>query len=156
MEHKISHERYEAHRPFKQFTARLERALGRFDGTVMANAASDPKGVEYALEAQEGEEGMMLFGMQDQGEILTLVGAPRLAKQYMIGNPLVAMQMAKHDIRAALYAPLCVLIFEEGGKTFAEYDLPSSLFEQFGNEEVTVVARTLDEKILRLLEIAAE
>jgi hypothetical protein len=41
--------------------------------------------------------------------------------------------MTQHDIRASLYAPLRVLIYEnEEGKTCVEYDKPSSLFGQFG------------------------
>jgi uncharacterized protein (DUF302 family) len=37
------------------------------------------------------------------------------------------MQMTQHDIRAGLYAPLRVLVYEnDDGKTCVEYDKPSS------------------------------
>jgi uncharacterized protein (DUF302 family) len=58
------------------------------------------------------------------------------------------MQMTQHGIRASLYAPLRVLIYEnEEGKTCVEYDKPSSLFGQFENAKVTEVATMLDRKV---------
>ena len=72
--------------------------------------------------------------------------------QYLVGNPLFAMQMTQHDIRAGLYAPLRVFIYEnEDGKTSVEYDKPSSLFGQFGNAKVTEVATMLDRKLEQLV-----
>jgi uncharacterized protein (DUF302 family) len=60
--------------------------------------------------------------------------------------------MTQHDIRASLYAPLRVLIYEnEEGKTCVEYDKPSALFGQFGNAKVTDVAAMLDQKLESLV-----
>jgi len=60
--------------------------------------------------------------------------------------------MTQHDIRAGLYAPLRVLLYEnEKGKTCVEYDKPSSLFGQFENEKVTAVAAMLDRKLEQLV-----
>ena len=71
---------------------------------------------------------------------------------YVVGNPLFALQMTQHDIRASLYAPLRVLLYENGeGKTCVEYDRPSSLFGQFGNASVTEVATMLDRKLEQLV-----
>ena len=76
----------------------------------------------------------MLFEIQQHGKLLGIVGAARKAKQYVLGNPLIAIQMTRHDIRASLYAPLRMIVYEiEGHAVRAEYDLPSSLFGQFGN-----------------------
>jgi uncharacterized protein (DUF302 family) len=77
-----------------------------------------------------------------------LAGQKRKAIQYVVGNPLIALQMTQHDIRASLYAPLRVLIYEnEEGKTCLEYDRPSSLFGQFGNDRIAPVASMLDQKL---------
>jgi uncharacterized protein (DUF302 family) len=93
----------------------------------------------------------------DHGAALNMVGARTNAKQYLIGNPLTAIQMSQHDIRAALYAPLRVLVYErKEGETIVEYDQPSSQFGQFGRAEVTEVARTLDVKLERVLLQAGE
>src|SRR5262249_17622986 len=74
------------------------------------------------------------------------------AVQYIVGNPLFAIQMTRHDLRAGLYAPLRVLLYEaEEGKTCLEYDRPSSLFGQFGNAKGTEVAAMLDRKLEQLV-----
>jgi uncharacterized protein (DUF302 family) len=99
----------------------------------------------------------MIFLVFDHGAALNMVGARRNAKQYLIGNPLTAIQMSQHDIRAALYAPLRVLVYEQkAGQTIVEYDQPSSLFGQFGEKNVTDVALGLDTKLERALAQAAE
>jgi uncharacterized protein (DUF302 family) len=65
--------------------------------------------------------------------------------------------MTQHDIRAGLYAPLRVLIYEnEQGKTCVEYDKPSSQFGQFGNAKVTEVAAMLDSKLEQLVAKAVQ
>lgn len=59
--------------------------------------------------------------------------------------------MTQHDIRASLYAPLRVLLYQnDQGQTCLEYDRPSSLFGQFGDERVTAVADMLDRKLAHL------
>ena len=56
--------------------------------------------------------------------------------------------MPRHAIGASLYAPLRVLIYEaDDGKTCIEYDRPSSLFGQFGDERVGRVAAELDQRL---------
>jgi uncharacterized protein (DUF302 family) len=84
--------------------------------------------------------------------LLRIVGQKRKAVQYVVGNPLIAVQMTQHDVRASLYAPLRVLIYEDNdGKTCLEYDRPSSLFGQFGNERIAPVAASLDRKLEALV-----
>jgi uncharacterized protein (DUF302 family) len=78
------------------------------------------------------------------------------AMQYLVGNPLFAIEMTQHAIGAGLYAPLRVLIYEaEDGRACVEYDLPSSLFGQFGDERVDRVAVMLDRKLAELVATAA-
>ena len=104
------------------------------------------------LKSLEGSCGLIIFNIQDHGALLNIYGKPRKAKQYVIGNPLVAIQMTIHDIRASLYAPLRMIVYEdENKKTFVEYDLPSSLFGQFGNDEILQVARGLDSKLFHVV-----
>ena len=94
----------------------------------------------------------MLFDTQNHGALLRLAGQERKAVQYVVGNPLFAFQMTQHDIRASLYAPLRVLLYENGeGKTCVEYDRPSSLFGQFGKANVTEVAAMLERKLEQLV-----
>jgi len=95
-----------------------------------------------------GPSGFMLFGTNDHGALLRLVGRRWAAVQYVVGNPLFALRMTQHDIRASLYAPLRVLICEnDEGQTCVEYDRPSSLFSQFGNDGISPTAAMLDRKL---------
>ena len=88
---------------------------------------------------------LSIFLKRDHGMLLGIYGTARNAIQYEIGNPLTASKMTRYRLGAANYAPLRVVVFEaDAGGTRIEYDLPSSLFGQFGDERVTEVARGLD------------
>lgn len=94
----------------------------------------------------------MIFGHQEHGKLLNIKGKPRKAIQYLIGNPLTAVEMTQYDVRAALYAPLRIIVYEgEDGVVYAEYDLPSNLFGQFGNEAILNIAKGLDSSILEAI-----
>jgi len=140
---------------FESFTRNLEKSLFRFDESLQMDMENAPaRGKERLEKAAQGEN-LMLFHIYDHGKILNTVGAPRKARQYVVGNPLVAARMTQHDIRAGLYAPLRILVYEaDDYATRVEYDLPSSLFGQFDNPEVTTVARSLDAKLASLIEKA--
>ena len=100
---------------------------------------------------------LSIFLKRDHGMLLGIYGAARSAMQYEIGNPLTASRMTRYQLGAANYAPLRVVVFEaETGGTRIEYDLPSSLFGQFGDERVTEVALGLDISLDRALRAAAE
>jgi uncharacterized protein (DUF302 family) len=150
----VEHVRVLADKPFEMVTKVFEDESGRFDEeTYKSLAASDNADkVRAKLEKMAGPSGFMLFRTSDHGALLRLTGQKKKAIQYLIGNPLFAIQMTQHDIRAGLYAPLRVLIYEnEDGKTYVEYDQPSSLFGQFGNAKVTEVAKMLDKKLAELV-----
>jgi uncharacterized protein (DUF302 family) len=134
-------------------TQKLEGLLGRLDGDILRQVGEDPKMVAEAItNKMQGAEGLILFQTFDHGSILNIWGKPRKAKQYLIGNPYTATLMSRHNISAALYAPLRVLVFEkEDGGVQIEYDLPSSLFGQFGIPEISEVAISLDRKLQQVL-----
>jgi uncharacterized protein (DUF302 family) len=142
--------------PYDSFVSRFENQLGRHDISAYSNLLVDPnraRDAEAVLQRQEGPNGLMLFSFYDHGALLSIKGSPRKARQYVVGNPLFAARMTQHDIRAALYAPLRVLVYaDDSGRTRVEYDLPSSLFGQFKNEKVNEVAAELDRKLSDLVE----
>ena len=96
---------------------------------------------------------MSIFLDRDHGALLKIYGQRRNAIQYEIGNPLTASKMTRHCLAAALYAPLRVE--NEEGKAVFEYDKPSSLFGQFGDDRVTEVGRYLDAALEAALKQAA-
>jgi uncharacterized protein (DUF302 family) len=155
----VDHVRLATGKPFEEVAEAFERQLGRFEPDVYQALAEgeDAEGARARIEAMAGPSGFMLFGAQDHGALLRLAGQQRKAVQYVVGNPLSALQMTQHDIRASLYAPLRVLIYEdEEGKTCVEYDRPSSLFGQFGNDRITPTAAMLERKLEALVAAAME
>jgi uncharacterized protein (DUF302 family) len=150
----IEHVHVETEKPFGEVAAAFEARLGKFDPAAyeQLQSGADAEAVRARIDAMAGPSGFMLFGTQNHGALLRLARRQRKAVQYVVGNPLFALQMTQHDIRASLYAPLRVLIYEnEEGKTCVEYDRPSSLFGQFGSAGVTEVATMLDRKLEQLV-----
>lgn len=156
---RVDHVRRTADKPFDDVAKAFEAQLGQFDGDVRkaATASEDAEEAKAKIAAMAGPSGFMLFGTNDHGALLRLAGHKRKAIQYIVGNPLIALQMTQHDIRASLYAPLRVLLYEnEEGKTCVEYDRPSSLFGQFGDSRIAPTATMLDRKLEALVAKAME
>lgn len=148
----VEHVRLRSARPFDQVVAAFMQRLGRFDADVYKELVRgcDAQAARTKIEAMVGPSGFMLFGTNDHGSLLRLVGQARRAVQTVVGNPLFALEMTRYAIGAALYAPLRVLIFEEDGETCIEYDRPSSLFRQFADARVDQMAASLDRKLADL------
>ena len=99
---------------------------------------------------------LSIFLKRDHGMLVGMYSKVRDAVQYEIGNPLTASRMTRYQLAAGLYAPLRVIIYEKAdGGSCIEYDLPSSLFGQFGDDRVTQVAHGLDVALSRVLSLAA-
>jgi hypothetical protein len=150
----MEHVAIEATKPFEAVKAALESLVPPLDPAIPeALRQSD---IERAKEALQRGPELSIFTVRDHGGLLRVVGRSRKAVQYEIGNPLTATGMTQLELPAALYAPLRVLLYEnEAGRAVFEYDRPSSLFGQFGDERVTAVGRELDAKLERVLVKAA-
>jgi len=155
----VAHVKYSPNLSFEDFTANFERQCGVHDARAYQSLLADPEEkstAEKVIGAQAGPSGFMIFATYDHGALLNIKGAPTKAKQYVVGNPLIAARMTEHDIRAGLYAPLRVLVYQDAGaKLQVEYDLPSTLFGQFHNSQVNQVAKELDEKLAGLLQASS-
>jgi uncharacterized protein (DUF302 family) len=137
------------------FTSAFEGFLGRMDVDALNGLATQsPQAVRAKLSSFVGPLDFTLFQKLDHGGLLTaFTGKPVRATTYVFGNALIAIEMTKHDARVGLYVPLRLFVHEIGERrVVVTYDLPSSTMAQFASPEVDVVARTLDEKVSRLLE----
>lgn len=150
----VEHVKIESTKNFPEVEAALERNVPQLDPAIREALANGDE--RRATELERGAK-LFIFGKRDHGAILQITGRPRKALQYEIGNPLTATRMTRHQLPAALYAPLRVVLYENpgGGATF-EYDRPSTLFGQFGDERVTAIGRELDAELERALRRAAE
>ena len=135
---------------FADVRAKLEHSLPQLNPEITSLMISgDTKRLQEKLEA--GSE-LAIFLSRDHGGLLRITGQPRKALQYEIGNPLTASKMTRHQLAAGLYAPLRVVLYEDQeGRSVFEYDRPSSLFGQFGDQQVDEVARGLDVALERAL-----
>src|SRR5689334_12795654 len=146
----IEHVRIEAAKPFEAVKAALEELAPPLDPAVPE--ALRQGDIERAKEARQRGPELAIFSARDHGGLLRIADLLRKAVQYEIGNPLTATRMTQHHLPASLYAPLRVVLYEnEAGHAVFEYDRPSSLFGQFGDERVTAVARELDASLERVL-----
>ena len=150
----VEHVAIEATKPFEAVKAALEALVPPLDPAVPE--ALRRGDIVRANEALLRGPELSIFGARDHGGLLRTAGLARKAVQYEIGNPLTATEMTRHQLPAALYAPLRVVLYEnDAGHAVFEFDRPSSLFGQFGDERVTAVARELDASLERVLAQAA-
>jgi hypothetical protein len=150
----VEHVAIEATKSFEAVKAALEALVPPLDPAI--SEALRRGDIVRANEALYRGPELAIFSARDHGGLLRTAGLVRKTVQYEIGNPLTATEMTRHQLPAALYAPLRVLLYEnEAGRAVFEYDRPSSLFGQFGDERVTAVGRELDAKLESVLVKAA-
>jgi uncharacterized protein (DUF302 family) len=149
----VTHVTCKSSKPFDSVSAALEKQLGKFDPTIERSfSALPPAEIESKIRAMEGSSGLMIFAVRNHGQLLALKGKKALARQYEIGNPLVALEMTQHDLRSGEYAPLRMYVYVGDDRlTYIDYDLPSSVFGRFKSPQVDEVGRSLDQKLKRLV-----
>jgi uncharacterized protein (DUF302 family) len=150
----LEHVRVKTEKPLGDVALALEARLGTFDPAVFEQLRNGDatEAVRARIEEMAGPSGFMLYRNGNRGALLRLAGQPTRALQYLVVNPRFALRMAQLDVRAGLYAPLRVLLYENAaGKSCVEYDRPSSLFGQLGNAQVTEVAGMLDRQLEQLV-----
>lgn len=150
-----THVNIRTQKSFDAVTSAIEKQLGKYDGAAVAQAIAaklPPEEIESKIHAMEGSSGFMLFTVRDHGQLLSLKGKQAFARQYEIGNPLIAVEMTQEDLRAAEYAPLRVLVYVgDDHMTHIDYDLPSTVFGRLDSAGVDKVAKGLDEKLGALI-----
>jgi uncharacterized protein (DUF302 family) len=131
---------------FAEARRKLEEALPKLNLKILDNLAGG--NIQEVERYEENGPKLSIFLDRDHGALLQITGNPRDAIQYEIGNPVTASRMTRYSVAAALYAPLRVVLYADNeGKAVVEYDQPSSLFGQFGDDRVTAVARELDTEL---------
>jgi uncharacterized protein (DUF302 family) len=95
----------------------------------------------------------MSFAEIDHGTWLTVFGIHRRSVRWVLGNPLIAVTMIRHDITVGLFAPVELLIteHEDGRGTNVVYIRPSSLIIVEENEPLRQAAEILDTKLAALV-----
>lgn len=140
------------------YTPAARAADSTFSGTrVTVDSNKSYEQVVDALKSLVAKNGMMVMAEVNQGQMLSMAGLSLKATVFLVGNPTVGKQLFEQDQAVGLYVPLRVSVYADAkGKTHVEYDRPSSLLGQFKNEQITMVARMLDEKLDGLASMAAK
>jgi uncharacterized protein (DUF302 family) len=141
----------------------FERELGRWDpaiGTLLIQRGASWSEVERDVERLAGPHGLMIFCRVDQGVLVSLAGTARQCSLYLVGNPIIAQRILSVDVRACLYVPFRVSIYDDGGPEGAciAYDWPSSFLAALGRAELTELGALLDrkmEEVVAAVEITA-
>jgi uncharacterized protein (DUF302 family) len=150
----VEHIKIESRKSFSDVKTALESLVPQLDARIFVLLQYGES--DRARKELERGPVLSIFNSRDHGGLLQITGQPRKAVQYDIGNPLTATRMTQHQLPSSLYAPLRVVLYEnEAGHAIFEYDRPSSLFGQFGDQRVTAVARELDVSLERALVKAA-
>lgn len=154
----LVHREHASTRSFDEVVSAFEAAVGHAEkgGYFEAvKASSGAKDFERRMHELEGSSGFMCFQILDHGAWMALAGLKARARQYIIGNPLIASTMIQHDVGVGLNVPVRVLIYEDphNGACRVAYDVPSSLMARLKNARVNTAAKLLDEKLNTLAEM---
>ena len=145
---------------FEAVVAALEAAVGHPDMVEFGKAtkaAPTFAELEGAVQKGLGRTGLMMFMVLDHGAILrkeTGLDIPKIVR-FVVGNPLIMKEMAKHVPDAGAYAPVTILVDERADGVHLSYDKMSSLLPPYWNLDALAVARHLDSKIETLLQESA-
>ncbi len=143
-------------KPFEMVVAALKAAVGRLDLVEFAQtskSAGSFSELEKLIGRDLGSTGLMLFMELDHGAVLrkeTGLKKPKI-ERFVIGNPLIMKEWAKHVPDAGSYAPVTVLIDERDDGVHLSYDRMASLLAPYGNADASAVALDLDAKVENLL-----
>jgi|AGTN01.3.fsa_nt_gi Domain of unknown function DUF302. len=133
---------YSSPKPFDAVIEDFEKELGWLNEQV----ALSSEDYATAIRQMEGPSGLMIIRVLDMERLIPAFQGSSRARQYLVGNPLIASEMAVFDHLAALYAPPRVLIYTREGATRISYDKPTSTFGRLRHDEILQIARVLDGK----------
>ncbi len=142
---------------FDAVLERLRALMGHVNPSEIVRLAQTlPPEADFAgivQERFEGESGFMLFAEVDHGNWLHRFGIHRRTVRWILGNPLIAVTMIRHDITTGLFAPVEILVTEaEGGQgATVTYLRPSSLMVIADNPPLLAAATLLDAKFDALI-----
>ncbi len=149
----VEHHEYVTDRPFDEVLAAFNVATGSLEEGIGSVLQSIDNVAEFEsdMKARESASGFMRFMVVNHGAwISRYYGMPSKAVMVVLGNPLIAITMLEHDVRAGLNVPTRLMIYEDvDARTRVVFDLPST---QMGNlpEAAQAAARKLDAKLIAL------
>ena len=147
-------------KPFDEVIAGVNAAIGHPDMAEFGRSTHEARSLaelNSVVERGLGKAGLMLFMQLDHGAIVrkeTGRDTPKIVR-FVIGNPLIMKEMAKHVPDAGSYAPVTVLVDERADGVHLSYDKMASFLAPYANAAALEVACELDRKVEKILQQAA-
>lgn len=108
--------------------------------------------LEDYLKDVAGKSGLMILGTIPHGKLLGILGGPTESQLFLLGNPLIALNLMRVHAEAGVYAPLRVMfVAGESSQTVVTYDRPSRVFAQWEEAIFRSTGELLDEKMTALI-----
>lgn len=144
--------RYDSDKSYDELLAALLADIGKKPVPLDDLAAADTwASYQKQVEPHVGPSGFMLFKLIDHGAWIAKAGIDRKVMRVILGNPLIAITMLRHDVKAGLFAPVELLLADEGDSgSSLTYVKPSSLMVVQPNPELLSAATELDVKLAAL------
>jgi uncharacterized protein (DUF302 family) len=149
-----------ASKQFDGVVAAINAGIGHPDMAVFWSSTQKARSaaeLESTIEKAVGKTGLMLFVAFDHGAIIRKTTGRENSRmiRFVIGNPLIMKEMAKHVPDAGSYAPVTILVDERTDGVHLSYDRMASLLAPYENPDALEAARNLDMKVEDLLRRAA-
>lgn len=145
--------RYDATKSYDDLVRALLSDIGSTPMSVesIARGTGTWESFRDRIEPLIGPSGFVLFALLDHGAWITKANIDRKVLRVVLGNPLIAITMLRHDVTAGLFAPVEVLLTDEGeGRSSLTYVKPSSLMVVQDNPQLLGAATVLDAKLAAL------
>lgn len=144
--------RYESTKSYDELVAALLAEVGNRPVPIdeFGKAFAGWDAYRAKVESCVGPGGFMLFALFDHGGWITKAGIDRKVLRAIIGNPLIAITMLRHDVTAGLFAPVELLLVDEADGSSLTYLKPSSLMVVEPNSALLAAAEDLDAKLAAL------
>ncbi len=144
--------RYHSSKNYDELVTALLADIGRQPVPIpdLTATSEDWASFQHKVESYQGPSGFMLFALIDHGAWIANAGIQRKALRVILGNPLIAITMLRHDVTTGLFAPVELLILDEPDGSSLTYVKPSSLMVLERNPELLSAAKQLDAKLAAL------
>ena len=142
--------RYDSAKSYDELLAALLADIGEQPVPInnIAATSGDWQSYQDQVEKYVGPSGFMLFALLDHGAWIDKAGIERKAMRVILGNPLIAITMLRHDVTAGLFVPVeLLLVDEDDGRSSLTYVKPSSLMVVEPNPALLSAAEELDAKL---------
>ena len=138
--------RFESKKSFDELVSALLADVGEKPLMIDELPAKFESWESYKAEVEKhvGPSGFILFALLNHGAWIKKVGILTKVLRVIIGNPVLAITMMRHDLTAGLFAPVeLILIEEDDNQSSLTYVRPSSLIVVEKNEPLLAAAREL-------------